>query len=80
MRAKILSQNDGAVSGHTNLRIDGSAEEMAELRAALAIVDKYKKKALKTAGYSKKYADWVMVDYAVKSDCVMIEARSGSCG
>lgn len=80
MKAEILEKRDGAVCGHTNIRIPGSAEEMTELRAALAVVDKYRKKALKVAGYSEKYADWVMVSYAVKSDCVVIKAQQGACG
>ena len=80
MKAEILDRRNGAVSGYTNLRIEGSAEEMAELKVALAVVDRYRKKALKVTGYSEKNADWTMVNYAVKSDCVMIKAQQGMCG
>ena len=79
MKAEVLDTKQGAVNGFALVRISAKPADMVELRAALAVVDRYKKKAMSVAG-GCKYADFVMVGYAVKTDCVEARVEFGSCG
>lgn len=51
-----------------------------ELRRALATIDRYKKAALKALGLNEKEADWTLVEFGVKTDCVEVWVQQGSCG
>lgn len=56
-------------------------ESTDELRAALALVDRYRKAAFAALKLGKiADADWTMVDYAVKGDCVIVTIEQGACG
>lgn len=83
MKRTVLSKSYGAVYGKTEVRLDASVEDLAALRQALATVDKFKQEALKAAGAKegpKGTADWTMVGYAVKTDCVIVTVEQGACG
>lgn len=55
-------------------------EDTTGLRLALAEVDRYKREALKALKLNEKDADWMMVEYAVKNDCVVVTVKQGACG
>lgn len=50
------------------------------LRLALALVDRYKKAAMIALGANDKTADWTMIEYSVKNDCVIVTVEQGACG
>jgi hypothetical protein len=50
-----------------------------ELRAALAVVDRYREVAFAALKVGAE-ADWTMVDYTVKDDCVTVTIEQGACG
>ena len=80
-KPKISDERQGAISGYTTVRIPGTKEQMDELRAALAVVDRYKRKAMKAGNTVKEnWADWTMVGYAVKTDCVEVKVEQGMAG
>lgn len=66
-------------TGH-ELTIQATPTQTNELRQALAVVDRWKKRALAAVGHKEKDADWTMVGYAVKTDRVIITVESGACG
>jgi len=82
LKTSIVDKKDSAVSCSRTIKVEASAEEMVELRAALAVVDKFKSSALHAVGWkdSPQSADWTMVSYAVKSDGVLVTVQSGMCG
>lgn len=55
-------------------------EDTNELRLALALVDRYKKMALQALKTNEKQADWTMIEYAVKNDCVVVTVNQGMAG
>lgn len=56
-------------------------EEADELRAALAIVQKYQAAATQhTKSKPGANCDWVMLGMAVKNDCVIINVNAGMAG
>lgn len=55
-------------------------EDTNELRAALAVVHRYKKAAMKALSLTEKGADWTMLEYSVKNDCVVVVVEQGACG
>ena len=69
----------GAVNGRDEVVFSATKEETTELRNALAVVDKWKKKALKEVAGAKD-ANWTMVDYAVKNYKVIVGVEAGACG
>lgn len=69
----------GAVSGRDEVTFTATKAETDELRSALAIVDKWRKQALKQIP-SAKGADWTMLTYAVKTNKVIVGVESGACG
>ena len=82
MKATLESKKLGCVSVESIVRIEATAEELAELRAALKVVDKFKSKALHTAHTkdSPSIADFTMVGYAIKTDAVIVTIQQGACG
>lgn len=54
--------------------------DMDELRRALAVVDRYRKTALKALKVSEKNADFTVVGYGVKNDCVIVTVEQGANG
>jgi len=80
MKASVISIKAHAVGYEKVVRVSVTGDEAAELRRALAVVDRYKKLALKTAKASEKGADWTMIGYAVKTDCVLITVEQGMAG
>ena len=53
---------------------------MGELRDALAVVDRYRKAALKALKVSEMNADFTTVRYAVNSDDVLVMVEQGANG
>ena len=74
----------GPVNGECRVVLDISREEADELRAALKVVNKYKREAIKRAAKGSKYniegSDWHMIEYGVKNDCVIVTIQDGACG
>lgn len=73
------------VWGLTNVFIGITKEESNELRAALAIVQKYEKAALQAFHHKFKHnpakdSDWCEIDYSVKNDKVIVGIRDGMAG
>lgn len=62
------------------LEPSGGKADTDALRAALAVVQAYRIAALRALRTSEKRADWTMVDYAVKTDCVVVTVSQGACG
>lgn len=71
---------NGPINGEREVIIELTKEQSGELKQALAVVQRYEKQALKVAKVSKKEADWVMVDYSVKTDKVIVNIQDGACG
>ena len=82
MKHEVTNKNVGPISTKTEVRIEAAPEELAELRRALATVDKFKQVALRAAGAKEgaKGADWTMVGYGVKTDCVILTVNQGMAG
>jgi hypothetical protein len=85
MKCEVQNTFNGAVSRTDEVTIllpDPNESEM--LRQALAVVQKYQDaatKATKTRVHGKDpNCDWVMFNFAVKNDKVVITVESGSCG
>lgn len=81
-KPEILKERLGAVSCTWEIAIPfAEAEEQeAELRAALAVVQRYEKLAMRMARVKHKNADWTMVKMAVKNDKVLVTVQQGMCG
>ena len=62
------------------LEPSGGKADTDALRAALAVVQAYRDAALKALRTKEKDADWTTVDYAVKTDCVVVTVSQGACG
>lgn len=77
---KILYQGAISYKKEVTLVPPNGRAETDELRAALATVERYKRAAFKAMGLNEKGADWTMVDYAVKTDCVVVTVEQGACG
>ncbi len=75
---------DGAVAAAYNVTIPLSEEDAAALRAALAVVQTYQRKAAQATNVKTdtkgKNCDWAMFGYAVKNDKVIITVDCGACG
>lgn len=69
---------DGAVRGLHEVSFSSSKEEIDELNKALAVIDKWRKQALKEVP-SASGADWIMIRYFV-ADKVIVEVEAGACG
>ena len=81
MKVKVTDKKIGGVWGQAVVTMTGLTKEDTDtLRAALATVDKYRKKAESASGLSPKHADWAMVDFAVKTDAVVCTVQAGACG
>lgn len=82
MKYEITNKVVGPISVNTTIRIEATPEELAELRQALAVVDKFKLVALRAAHAKEgaKGADWTMVGYGVKTDCVIVTVHQGMAG
>lgn len=71
---------NGSVSVKDIIKIIPPRSAIEELLAALKVVDQFKNTAIKTLDYDPTKADWHMIDYAVKTDCVIITVSAGMCG
>lgn len=86
MKIESIENGPGsAVWGLTNISIGITREESEELRAALAIVQKYEKAALKAIQSNRKCnpakdSDWCEISYSVKNDKVIVGIRDGMAG
>lgn len=84
MTPKIKVVSSTAVSTKREVVIPIDTVQAAELRNALAVVEKYKKSALaafrKEVKYSPKESDWCMISYCVKSDKVIVSITDGMAG
>lgn len=85
MKCEVKSIFDNAVSRTCEVTILlPDPKESEGLRQALATVQKYQDvatKATKTRVHGKDpNCDWVMFNFAVKNDKVVITVDSGSCG
>jgi hypothetical protein len=76
---------NGVVWSENQVSIDITKAQSDELRAALSLIDKYKKIAIKE--YRGKYkfnpereSDWCEFGYSVKNDKVLVLIRSGMAG
>jgi hypothetical protein len=79
MKAKVVDSKTYAIGYEKTVRVNATPEETAELRKALAVVERYKKAAMKAAKAGKD-ADWTMIGYAVKTDCVLVTIEQGMAG
>lgn len=74
----------GAVHGQSDVILLIDSNEAKDLRAALAVVDKYKKAAVDAFKKEKKYdpkeSEWHMISYAVKNDRVIVSIMDGMIG
>jgi protein tyrosine phosphatase len=77
---EVIKGYDGAVRGERSVVISATKQETDELRAALAVVERFKKVALQAAKVKEKDADWTMLTYAVKTDKVIVKIEDGACG
>lgn len=82
MKHTVQDKTFNAISTKTTIRIEASPEELVELRRSLAVVDKFKSVALKAANAKEgpRGADWTMVGYGVKTDCVVVTVKQGMAG
>lgn len=62
------------------LEPSGGRADTDALRAALAVVQAYRDAAMKALRVRERDADWTTVDYAVKTDCVVVTVGRGACG
>lgn len=79
---KIEKIFNGAVNARQKVTLEVTNEQSDELREALKVVEKYKQAAIKALKYKEmiKGSDWHMFEYAVKSDCVIVDVQNGACG
>ena len=85
MNCEVKNIYNGAVSRTREVTILlPDPKESEELRQALAVVQKYQDaatKATETRVHGKDpNCDWVMFNFAIKNDKVIITVESGSCG
>lgn len=71
---------DGAVRGEQEVVISATKEQTDELRAALAVVGKFRMLAAQAGKHKEKDADWTMYRYTVKNDKVIVTIEAGACG
>ncbi len=85
MKYTVENLYSGAVSCANEVTFSlENVSESEELRQALAVVQRYQETAAK-ASFVRVYGnspncDWVMFDFAVKNDKVVVTVQSGSCG
>lgn len=77
---QTISSGPVHVKKEVTLVLDKGVEDAKELRAALAVVGRYRTAAMRAIGWTEKDADWTMVGYAVKNDCVVVVVEQGACG
>lgn len=80
----IKNVSSNAVSGQVDVTFEIDKTEANDLRAALAIVDKYKNAALSAIESETKFdpesSDWCMISYCVKNDKAIISVQDGMTG
>ena len=81
---EVTRITNGNVVGEVSVSFDIDSIEAKELRDALAIVDKYKKAAIKAIKEETKEdpttSDWLEVHYQVKNNMVFVLIKDGMCG
>lgn len=81
MKVKSSKQvYDGPVNGTWEVSFEITEDEEKELKNALAIVDKYKRAANKSAKHKVKNADWTEHHFNVKKNEVNVVIECGACG
>lgn len=83
-KPEVRQTYNGAVAARWEVNIPLAAEgEADELRAALAVVQKYQEQAAKAAKVrvgKDGNCDWAMYGFVVKNDKVLVEVQAGACG
>jgi len=80
MLARVIEKKEGAVRGHTEVSIMASGEELAELKAALLVMQKFKDRALKEAGVMEGDEDWMTTRFEIRHDVCRVRLDYGACG
>lgn len=62
------------------LEPSGGRADTNELKAALDVVQRYRNAAMRALRLRDRDADWTTVEYAVKTDCVVVTVNRGACG
>jgi hypothetical protein len=57
-----------------------SKKEVDELRKALDVLKKWRRRAMIVAQHKESTADWTMVDFSFEGKDVAIDVQAGSCG
>lgn len=70
----------GFVNCRRKVTLDITKEQSEELMQALKVLEKYKKQAISALEYDIEDSDWHMLEYTVKSDCVIVDIQDGACG
>jgi hypothetical protein len=72
---------NGAVAAQWDVSFQATAEEIRELRDALAVVARWQNAALKAAGTKEANADWTMIrNYRMQGETVTVTVDQGACG
>ena len=69
---------DTAVRAKREVTLPIDKKQAEELKNALSIVEKYKKEAFKFVDVVD--SDWVMINYKVSNDKVIVTVEDGACG
>jgi len=85
MKYEVKPVFRGTVSATSDVTFPlADQSESVELRQALAVVQRYQETAAKAVGVrahgKDPNCDWVMFEFSVKNDKVVVTVESGACG
>jgi len=80
VKVRSIEKKNHVISTTATVTLETTREAADELRAALAIVDKHKKAAMKALKWQERNADWTMIGYGVKNDAVIVTVEQGMAG